>query len=95
MVYENAPAHKPRKAGLAVVEHHPLTDLYDGVVVGDYIVDLMVERSIVVELKAVSAMDEMHHAQCLNYLRTSGLRLRLLPDFGLWRPKIKRVVNGL
>ena len=94
-VYENALAHEIRKAGLAVQQQHGLTVMYDGVVVGDYIVDLVVARSLMVELKAVRALDAAHHAQCLNYLKASGLRLGLLLNFGTQRLEIKRVVNGM
>jgi GxxExxY protein len=94
-VYENALAHELRKAGLVVDQQQGLTVQYDGVVVGDYVVDLMVERSIIVELKALRTLDEAHHAQCLNYLKASGLRLGLILNFGLPRLEIKRVVNGL
>ena len=94
-VYENALAHEIRKAGLSVQQQHGLTVMYDGVVVGDYIVDLVVARSLMVELKAVRALDVAHHAQCLNDLKASGLRLGLLLNFGAQRLEIKRVVNGM
>lgn len=55
-LYENALAHELRKAGLAVAQHRGVTVLYDGVVVGDYAVDLLVEDRVIVELKAVSRM---------------------------------------
>ena len=74
-VYENALAHELRKIGVAVSQQHALVVRYDGVVVGEYAVDLLVEQSVLVELKAVRALDEVHHAQCLNYLRASGLHL--------------------
>jgi GxxExxY protein len=67
-VYENALAHELRKRGLDVVQQHGVTVIYDGVVVGAYNVDLLVEGTLVVELKAVKALDDAHTAQCLNYL---------------------------
>lgn len=55
---------------------------YDGVVVGQYFADLLVEGYVLVELKAVKALDEMHLAQCLNYLKATNLGVCLLINFG-------------
>jgi len=94
-VYENALAHELRKAGLTVFHQHPVAVHYDGVVVGAYTADLLVEDAILVELKAVKALDAIHTAQCLNYLKATGLRLCLLLNFGNPRTEIKRLVNRL
>jgi len=94
-VYENALAHELRKAGLAVVQQHGVSVHYDGVVVGEYAADLLVEGRIMVELKAVKALDGIHTAQCINYLRATGIRLCLLLNFGKSRLDINRIVNGL
>jgi GxxExxY protein len=92
-VYENALALELRKAGLAVEQQHNVTVYYDGVVVGTYAADLLVENAILVELKAVTALDTVHRAQCINYLKGTRLRLCLLLNFGNPRLEIKRVVN--
>nr|WP_294520936.1 GxxExxY protein [uncultured Rhodopila sp.] len=92
-VYENALAHELRKAGLFVEQQHPVTVHYDGAVVGSYAADLLVEKRVLVELKAVTALDAVHRAQCINYLKGSGLWLCLLLNFGTPRLEIKRVVN--
>jgi len=55
----------------------------------------VVEDLLLVELKAVKALDEAHRAQCVNYLKATGLRLGLLLNFGKPRLEIKRVANGL
>jgi GxxExxY protein len=94
-VYENALTHELRKAGLTVSQQYAVSVLYDGVVVGAYSADLLVEAAILVELKAVKALDAIHSAQCLNYLKATGLRLCLLLNFGNPRMEIKRLVNGL
>src|SRR5277367_4512291 len=67
-VCENALVHELRQRGLDVVQQHGVNVIYDGVVVGAYNVDLLVEGSLIVELKAVKALDDVHAAQCLNYL---------------------------
>ncbi len=92
-VYENALAHELRKAGLKVLQQHPVRVFYDGVVVGDYVADLLVEDSVLVELKAAKGLDETHLAQCLNYLRATGLRVCLLINFGRPRLGVKRIVR--
>src|SRR3954451_6261907 len=92
-VYENALAHELRKAGLLVEQQPAVTTRYDGVVVGSYTADLLVEKTVLVELKAVTALDTVHRAQCINYLKGSGLRLCLLLNFGTPKLEIKRLVN--
>ena len=94
-VYENALAHELRKAGLAVLQQRGVTVMYDGVIVGDYAVDLLVQEAVIVELKAIKAMVEIHRAQCINYLRATGLQVCLLLNFGNPRLEIKRIVLGL
>jgi len=94
-LYENALVHELRKSGLAVSQQHPMVVRYDGVVVGDYAVDLLVEDTVLVELKVARAIDDIHRAQCMNHLKATGLRLCLLLNFGTPRLEIKRVVLGL
>jgi GxxExxY protein len=94
-VYENALVHELRKSGLTVSQQHPVVVRYNGIVVGDYTVDLLVEHTILVELKAARAIDDIHRAQCLNYLKATGLHLCLLLNFGKPRLEIKRIVLTL
>ena len=91
-VYENALAYELRKAGIAVAQQHGIVVLYDGAVVGEYAVDLLVEGAVVVELKAIIALKDVHHAQCVNYLKATGFRMCLLLNFGGPRLQIKRLV---
>lgn len=94
-VYENALVHELRKSGLKAVQQQDIPVYYDGVKVGDYAADLLVEDRVLVELKAVKAFDEIHLAQCLNYLKATGLNVCLLINFGKPRIEVKRVVNQL
>jgi GxxExxY protein len=94
-VYENALAYELRKTGLAVEQQRGITVMYDGWVVGEYFVDLLVEDMLLVELKTVKAFDDAHRAQCINYLKTTGLPLRLLLNFGKPHLNIKRVADSL
>ena len=94
-VYENALLHELRKAGRAVSRQHRMGVRYDGILVGDYTVDVLIERNVLVELKAATGIDEIHRAQCLNYLKASGLHLCLLLNFGKPRLAINRIVLDL
>ena len=58
-------------------------------------VDLMVEGSLLVDLKTVKALDAAHRAQCVNYLKATGLQLCLLLNFGRSRLEVRRVALGL
>lgn len=80
-VYEKALAHELRKAGLRVEVQYPTPVHYDGELVGDYVADLLVEGLVLVELKVVRNLDELHHAQCLNYLAATKLIVCLLINF--------------
>jgi GxxExxY protein len=94
-VYENALVYELRKSRLAVSQQHPMVIRYDGVVVGEYAVDLLVEHIVLAELKVAKAIDEIHLVQCLNYLKATGLHLCLLLNFGKPRLEIKRIVLAL
>ena len=94
-VYENALAHELRKTGLSVEQQRGIAVTYDGVRVGDYFIDLLVEASVLVELKTVAELSNAHRAQCLNYLRATGMHLCLLMNFGKPRLEVRRVVFDL
>jgi GxxExxY protein len=94
-VYENALTRELRKTGIAVAQQHGIAVMYDGIIVGEYTTDLLVEDALLIELKVVKGLDNVHLAQCLNYLKATGLHLCLLLNFGKPCLEIKRVVNGL
>jgi len=93
-VYENALAIELGKAGLKVEQQRGVSVQYEGVVVGEFATDLLVEDRIILELKALSALDNVHMAQCMNYLKASGLTLGLLLNFGGPKLEVQRIVNG-
>lgn len=89
-VYENALFHEMVKSGLKVRRQCPINVWYDGIVVGEYVADIIVEDQVLLELKAVRAFDDVHKAQVLNYLRATRLTIALLINFGAPRIEIKR-----
>jgi GxxExxY protein len=93
-VFENAMAVELRKAKLDFVQQAAIQVKYKDVVVGDYVADLLVEKAVIVELKAAKALDDVHVAQCLNYLKATGLSVALLMNLGSPKVEVKRVVNN-
>src|SRR5215217_3724689 len=91
--YENALAYELRKAGLNVLQQVQLKVWYEDVVVGEYVADLVVEGTVLVELKAIQSLDAVHSAQCINYLAATGLPLCLLISFGK-RVDVKRIAGS-
>ena len=94
-VYENALAHELFKAGLKVTQQCSIQVMYDGIPVGDFIADLLVDDCVLVELKTVKQLDESHMAQCMNYLKGTGLNICLLFNFANRRLEFKRIVHNL
>jgi len=94
-VYENAMRIELKRAGLNVFQQQAIPVKWRGEVVGDYYADLLVEDSVIVELKAIKALDDVHVAQALNYLKATGLKICLLLNFGKPQIEIRRVVNEL
>jgi len=91
-VYENALALELGNIGLTVAQQEDIKVFYEGIEVGKYAADLLIDGRILIELKAVRDLNEIHRAQCMNYLRATGLRLCLLINFGNPRVEVKRVI---
>ncbi len=90
-------AYELRKRGLIVEQEKPLPLVYEEVKLEcGYRMDLLVERSVVVEVKSVEALAPIHEAQTLSYLRLSGCKLALLINFNVTVLKdgIRRFING-
>ena len=92
-VYENALVHELRKTGLDANQQHAIEVRYDSVTVGEYTADVLVESCVLVELKAVKALDDVHLAQCMNYLKATRLPVCLLINFGNPKVEIRRVIS--
>ena len=85
-VYENALVVALKKAGLKISQQVPVRVIYEGETVGDYVADLVVDGTILVEIKATVEHHDVYVAQVLNYLRATRLPVGLLLNFG--RPKL-------
>ena len=91
-VYENSLAYEIRKLDLKIEQQKQIKVFYDKFEVGFYETDLLVENVVLVELKTVKNLDDVHKAQCLNYLKATGLKICLLINFGNPRVEVKRFV---
>lgn len=91
-VYEKALCVELEKKGIAFACQKPVIVKYKDVLVGDYITDIIVEDSLLLELKAVSVMPAVYKAQLMNYLKATGLSFGLLLNFGTPKLGIKRMV---
>jgi GxxExxY protein len=90
-VYEEAIALALVQSGLRVERQVPLPVWFRGQRIGDFFADLVVEQSIILELKAVSGIDPAHEAQLLHYLRSTEIEVGLLLNFGP-KPHFKRLI---
>ena len=88
-VYENAMVTALRSKGFGVEQQYAVPVWFRGNRVGSFCADLVIERTIIVELKAVRSIDPSHEAQLLNYLRATDIEIGLLLNFGV-KPEIKR-----
>jgi GxxExxY protein len=92
-VYENALACELRQQGFDVTLQTPITVWYQGVVVGEYFADMVVNQCIIVELKCGVSLNPAHEAQLINYLKATGMEVGLLLNFGP-KPQLKRKVSS-
>ena len=92
-VYENGLAHRLEKAGVTVERQLriPVLD-EDGTTLGDYIADLMLEKEMILEIKACESLAPIHTAQVLGYLRATGTRHGMLVNFGAPTIQFKKLV---
>jgi GxxExxY protein len=94
-VYENALLIELKTRGLKAESQVPVKVFYKEKTVGEYIVDILVEKKVIVELKTVEKFDKVHEAQLLNYLKASGIQIGLLVNFKHPKAEIKRMVLNL
>jgi GxxExxY protein len=91
-VYEKALVTELKLQGVQAESQVPITVHYKNAVVGEYFADLVVERVIILELKAQHQMSPANEAQLLNYLKASGMRLGMLVNFSFPKASIRRIV---
>jgi GxxExxY protein len=92
-VYENSLVLALREKGFDVQQQISIPVLFRGTLVGSFVADLLVEKAVILELKAGRSIDSTHQAQLLNYLKATEIEVGLVLNFGL-RAEFKRIVFG-
>ena len=93
-IYEKAMAYEFNKEGLEFKQQAIIKVNYEKLQLGSQRVDFIVNNEIILELKTISEIMELHQAQLLSYLKTVNKRLGLVLNFGKKKLEIKRVVNN-
>jgi GxxExxY protein len=84
-----------RNEGLNVETQKPITIFYDGEIVGEFVMDMIVEDIVIVELKSVKQVAKVHEAQLVNYLVATEKPVGLIINFGEYKVEIRRKVRRL
>lgn len=95
--YKECLYYKVGKSGLYVEKEKPMPLIYEGVKLEcGYRIDLLIENKLIIEIKSVEALTDIHLAQTLTYLKLGNCKLGLLINFNVTKLKdgIKRVING-
>ena len=93
VIYQRALEIEMKNQGLSFSREHEMNIIYKGECIGTRRVDFFVEDKIMVELKAVVQLEEVHLAQAINYLEAYGLDIGLLINFGNTSLQFKRVMK--
>ncbi|MGE0019148.1 MAG: GxxExxY protein [Draconibacterium sp.] len=96
--YEECLSFELQKLGLKVEKQKALPLVYEEVKLdAGYRIDLLIENKLIIEIKSVEALNDLHLAQILTYLRLSNCKLGMLINFNsvYFKDGVKRVVNGL
>jgi len=94
-VYEKCMLIELRKAGLNAESQKPITVYYDKEIVGEFIADILVNDTIILELKSVRKIIKAHEVQLVNYLVATGKQVGLILNFGERKVEVKRKVKDL
>lgn len=90
-VYENSLCILLREAGLKVNAQLPIDVYFRNNLVGEYYADIIVEDKVIIELKAVESLKDIHGNQLVNYLKATEIEIGLLLNFGV-KPEVKRKI---
>jgi len=91
-VYENALSFELQRGGILIEAQKVFPVRYEGVIMGEYQADLVVAGKVIVECKSVSNLDSVHEAQLINYLKSCGIHVGLLVNFGRPTLQYRRLV---
>jgi len=89
-VYKNALALELRRAGLRIEQEKPISVSYEGELVGAFMTDLLINDTLIIEVKAIQALAKTHEVQLVNYLVATRIDEGLLLNFGAPRLEFKK-----
>jgi len=92
-IYQAALAHELSLRAIPFEQHFKLPVTYKGLALGDYEADFVVEKKIILELKAMQSLNSKHEAQAVHYLAATGLQLAILLNFGADSLEYRRVIR--
>ena len=92
-VYQNALTIALQNKGLTVEREKPLAVTFRGQNVGQFFADFIIDDRVILEIKAVSTLNEIHKAQIINYLKATGIPVGLLVNFGAPKLEYRRFDN--
>lgn len=81
-VYKNSLLIELEKSGLKIESEYPIKVKYQNKIVGEYIADIIVNDCVIVEVKAIKELAQIHEVQLVNYLKATGIEIGLLINFG-------------
>ena len=91
-IYENAIMIKLKKHGLKAAQQEPIKVHFEGEIVGEYFADILVEDKVILEIKCIEKITDVHRAQVINYLKATGLRLGIIVNFSKPKLEYERIV---
>jgi len=91
-IYENATMISLKEQGIPAEQQISINVNYHGKTIGDFIADILVDKKVILELKSVELLHDVHRAQLLNYLKATGIRVGLLINFGKEKLEYERFI---
>jgi GxxExxY protein len=91
-VYENSLMILLKREGIRSEQQYPIKVYFEGKVVGNYVADILIEDKIIIELKCVEKINNIHKAQALNYLKATQMRLAIILNFAKDKLQYERLV---
>ena len=92
-VNENALMILFQREGIQAEQQVPIKVYFEGKIIGDYVADILVENKIILEIKSVENIIDVHRAQVLNYLTATGFHLAIILNFGKEKLEFERFVK--
>jgi GxxExxY protein len=92
-VYENAFMIVLKRENIRAIQQVPITVWFESEIVGEYFADILVEDSIIIELKALENLTPAHRSQTVNYLKATKLKVAYLINFGKQSLDYERFIN--